>query len=233
MTWRTAHGQARRCGRLVVSETLPADELPPATGSDTGHVQRGPGGRFAAGNTVARHSRVRSGPRGALAELDAQSDPAWQAARRWARQACSRRIAELGRMHGGDLSSEVCALVVDAWEMRGDARYLAARARADGNSDLSRQVAGLLAGARQATRDAWELASRESAARAKAAVPDWRTLLTAPLPEPTPTAPASMPHAPAETVSVPGAATATPDAAEPATGLPACPTATDFEEPTK
>lgn len=224
MTWRSAHGTARRCGRLVTSETTPADELPPATGSDTGHVQRDALGHFIRGNTVARHSRVRSGPRGALAELDAQSEPAWQAARRWARQACSRRIAELGRMHGGDLSSEVCALVVDAWEMRGDARYLAARARADGNSDLSRQVAGLLAGARQATRDAWELASRESAARAKTstALPPWFVQ-----------SPASMTSAPQE--SPPTATPAEPpsDDEAPSCGLSEPAPPTDPTEPTE
>jgi hypothetical protein len=74
-------------------------------------------------------------------------------------------VEELARLHGGELSSEVCALVVDSWELRGDARYLAARARAENDADLSRAAATLLASARQAQRDAWELASREAAAR--------------------------------------------------------------------
>ncbi|MBN2196779.1 MAG: hypothetical protein JW751_28495 [Polyangiaceae bacterium] len=165
MTRRAAHGRARELGRLVVSECCPADELPSATPPGTVRPQRSPDGRFAGGNTVARSSRVRSGPQGALAQLDAQSDAAWQAARRWARQACSRRITELGRLHGGELSSEVCALVVDSWELRGDARYIAARARAEGSADLARAAATLLASARQAQRDAWELAAREAAAR--------------------------------------------------------------------
>lgn len=69
------------------------------------------------------------------------------------------------RLHGGELGSEVCALIVDSWEMRGDARYLAAKARAEGNADLARAAATLLASARQAQRDAWHLASLEAAAR--------------------------------------------------------------------
>lgn len=165
MTLRSAHGNARRLGRLVVSECCPADELPPATPAETARPQRTPDGRFAKGNTVAQHARTKAGPSGALASLDAQADPAWQAARRWAKRACTQRVRELAKLHGGELSSEVCALVIDSWELRGDARYLAARARAENSPELSRAAATLLASARQAQRDAWELAAREAAAR--------------------------------------------------------------------
>lgn len=71
----------------------------------------------------------------------------------------------MARLHGGELSSEVCALIVDAWESRADARYIAAKARAAGDPDLARTAAQLLAAARQAQRDAWALAALESAAR--------------------------------------------------------------------
>lgn len=165
MSHRTAHGTARELGRLVVSETTPADELPPATPAQTVRRDRGTDGRFARGNAVARHSRTRSGPQGALLALDAKADPAWRAARSWARRGARHRITELAQLHGGELGSEVCALVVDSWEMRGDARYLAAKARAEGNADLARAAAALLTSARQAQRDAWELASREAVAR--------------------------------------------------------------------
>jgi hypothetical protein len=73
----------------------------------------------------------------------------------------------MGRLHGGALGSEVCALIVDSWEMRGDARYLAAQARATRDPDLARAAATLLASARQAQRDAWALAALEAAARAE------------------------------------------------------------------
>lgn len=165
MPRRSAHGRARELGRLVVSECPPTDELPPASPADTAQPERGPDGRFAPGNKLARSSRVRSGPQGALLALDAKADPAWRASRQWARRGASHRITEMAKLHGGELGSEVCALIVDSWEMRGDARYLAAKARADGNADLARAAATLLASARQAQRDAWQLAALESAAR--------------------------------------------------------------------
>ncbi len=165
MALRTAHGRARDLGRLIVSETTPSDELPPATGSDPARVGRDAAGRFASGNPWARLARAKAGPGGALASLDAQATPEWRAARRWAQRAAAHRVRELAQFHGGDLSSGVCMLVVDASDLRADARYIAARARADGNPELSRIAASLLASARQAERDAWEIAAREAEAR--------------------------------------------------------------------
>jgi hypothetical protein len=167
MTRRAAHGRARELGRLTVSECPPADELPAATPALSVRADRGADGRFAPGNTVGRHSRVKAGPQGALLRLDAKADSEWRAARNWARRGATHRIREMARLHGGEVGSEVCALIVDSWELRGDARYLAAKARALGDADLSRAAATLLASARQAQRDAWELASREAAARPK------------------------------------------------------------------
>jgi hypothetical protein len=167
MATRTAHGRARELGRLTVSECTPADELPPATPALTAPADRTPDGRFRPGNSIARHSRTKAGPQGALLRLDAQADPEWRAARNWARRGATHRVREMAQLHGGQVGSEVCALIVDSWEMRGDARYLAAKARALGDADLSRAAANLLASARQAQRDAWELASREAAARPK------------------------------------------------------------------
>ena len=165
MATRTAHGRARELGRLVVSETTPADELPPATGSDPARAGRDAAGRFTPGNPWARLARAKAGPGGALASLDAKANPEWRATRRWAQRAAAHRVRELAKLHGGDLSAGVCMLIVDASDLRADARYLAARARADDNPELSRTAATLLASARQAERDAWEIASREAAAR--------------------------------------------------------------------
>lgn len=162
---RSAHGNARELGRITATECPPVDELPPATPAETDQTQRSPDGRFVRGNSIARHSRTRSGPQGALLGLDAKADPAWRAARSWARRGARHRIAELAKLHGGELGSEVCALVVDSWELRGDARYLAARARAENDADIARTAATLLASARQAQRDAWALAALEAEAR--------------------------------------------------------------------
>lgn len=165
---RVAHGRARELGRLTASECPPADELRPASPAPTVRKDRGTDGRFLPGNTAGRDSKARSGPQGALLKLDAKADPEWRAARNWARRGARHRITEMAKLHGGEVGSEVCALIVDSWEMRGDARYLAAQARAQGDSDLSRAAASLLASARQAARDAWQMASLEADARSKA-----------------------------------------------------------------
>ena len=163
--FRAAHGKAASLGRLTASECPPVDELPPATPAPTARPQRDASGRFLPGNAVAQHARTKAGPQGALLKLDAKADPEWRAARNWARRGARHRIAEMAQLHGGELSSEVCALVVDSWELRGDARYLAAMARAKGDGDLSRAAATLLASARQAARDAWQMAALEAGAR--------------------------------------------------------------------
>jgi hypothetical protein len=66
----------------------------------------------------------------------------------------------------------VCRLLRDAAELHADAQYLRARAAADDNVDLLRTAAQLSAGARQAERDAWQLATLEAQARPKA-TPAW------------------------------------------------------------
>ena len=45
MPWRTSHGNARKGGRQVVLETLPSDELPPASPGNTVPAQRDASGR--------------------------------------------------------------------------------------------------------------------------------------------------------------------------------------------
>jgi len=163
--WRTAHGAAAAVGHLVASETAPAEELRPASPADTDRRDHGPDGRFAVGNTVARSKRLRSGLRGALVALESKADVAWQAADKWGKRYGSHRRGELARAHGGSISAGVGSLVEDAAMLRTDARYWRARGMADGNPDYSKLASSLLAQARGCERDAWELASREAAAR--------------------------------------------------------------------
>jgi hypothetical protein len=173
--WRTAHGNARAYGRLVVLESVPADELPPASPGVPARPDRDAAGRFLPGNALAGQARVRAGANGALSKLDAKADPAWQSARRWGQRAAQHRIRELAPLHGGSLSAGVCALIVDACDLRADARYIAAKARAEGSADLARAAASLLASARQCERDAWEIAHREGEARRRSTpwAPPW------------------------------------------------------------
>jgi hypothetical protein len=62
-------------------------------------------------------------------------------------------------------------LLVDGADLRGDARYLSAKARATGDAELLRIASSLLTSARQCERDAWELAAREGQARPRQANP--------------------------------------------------------------
>lgn len=165
--WHKAHGTAAKSGRLVVLEPRPSDELPPACGPDPARADRDSSGRFTPGNRWARLAKVRSGPRGVLAALEAKADPAWRAARRWARRAAQHRIREYGELHGAVLSSGICGLLEDAALMRGDASYVRARAAAENDPELLRLAATLAASARQCERDAWELATREAAVQPK------------------------------------------------------------------
>lgn len=171
MTLRSAHGNARKGGRLLVVETLPADELPPATPADPARRERDEAGRFLPGNSIARAAKFRAGRHGRLAALEAQGDAAWQAADRWGRQWAAHRRTELATTHGGQLSSEVCAIIEDAGMAMADARYCRALAASVESADPSR-AASLRTEARQLRTEArghrlaaWELAAREAAAR--------------------------------------------------------------------
>lgn len=163
--WGAAHGASAKGGHLVASETKPADELRSATLSDTDRCERGSDGRFAAGNTVARSKRLRAGLQGALVALERTADPAWLAADKWGKRYGAHRRAELARAHGGTISAGVGSLIEDAAMLRTDARYWRAKGMSLGIADYSKLASSLLAQARGAERDAWELASREAAAR--------------------------------------------------------------------
>jgi len=172
--WQAASGNARDHGSILGSAVCPADELsePTATPTDTVRRDRGEHGHFAAGNDIAKAKRVRSGPRGALAQLEASGqDPAWIAAARWGRRYSAHRRAELARAHGGELSAGVGTIVESAAALLADARYWRAKAIAAGDPELSRLSAQLTAQARGCERDAWELAAREAAARPRRANP--------------------------------------------------------------
>lgn len=163
---RAAHGNAARLGRLVVLENGRDRGLSPAASpAEPARPDRDDAGRFLPGNTWSRMAKYRAGPTGVLAKLEAGADPSWRASRRAGRRAGGHRIQELSRIHGGELSSAVCRLVMSACSLSADAEYLRARAAADNAPDLLRIAATLDAGSRQAERDAWEMAVREAAAR--------------------------------------------------------------------
>jgi hypothetical protein len=149
-------------------ESCPSDELPDAQPAPTARADRDALGRFVAGNGASRLGGLMRplGPAmGHLAELEAQAPAAWRAARRAARQAATRRVQHWAQLHGGELGEIPASQVLAATVQEGDAAYLEALAAQQNKPDLLKLAAMLRTSARQTLRDAWELGSRECAAR--------------------------------------------------------------------
>lgn len=178
MALRTAHGKARKHGALVMVETLPPDELPAATPVGPDQSGRNALGQFVAGNNLGRTGRARAGIRGELGKLEAQADPSWKSADRWSKQWAAHRRTELARLHGGELSSGVCAMVEDARQAMRDARWCASKAASIEQSDPDR-AASLRSEARQLRIEArghglasWEIAANEARGRPQESAAD-------------------------------------------------------------
>lgn len=130
------------------------------------------------GNSLAKNAKFRAGNQGALARLEAKGDAAWQAADRWSKRLAAFRRGELTRAHGGELSSEVCALVEHERQALADARWARAKAAELDATDPARaerlrsEARQLRIEARGHGMAAWELASREAQVRPKAR-PQW------------------------------------------------------------
>ncbi|APU89277.1 hypothetical protein Rctr16k_17 [Virus Rctr16k] len=143
------------------------DELRPAPAKGAAQLERDASGRFVKGNRAGAARRVRAGKRGALVTLEKKGDAAARAALAFGRRYASHRRAELARAFG-EISAGVGAMVESAGELLAAARYWSARGVAEANPDHARLSATLIAGARQAERDAWALAQLEEPAFAKA-----------------------------------------------------------------
>jgi hypothetical protein len=151
-------------------ETLPPDELPPASPATTDRKDRGPDGRFAPGNAIARAQKTRPSKYGSLVLALAKADPLYQTCARWGQRYAAHRRVELARAHGGELSAGVGALVESAGNALADSRYVRAKAAEKGDATLFKLAASLATEARQCELAAWELASREAAARPRSPI---------------------------------------------------------------
>ncbi len=160
MSLRKGHGAGRGTPHV---EVLPADELPSASPALAVRSDQGPDGRFLPGNTAGRAQRIRPGEQGALG-LD-KSDPAYRPFLRWGRRYAAHRRAELALSHGGEISAGVGAMVESAGLAMAASRYLHARGSECGDPELLKRASALANDARQNELAAWELASREAAAR--------------------------------------------------------------------
>lgn len=163
MTLRTGHGNGRGTPRV---ETLPADELPSALGSDAVRPDRDAQGRFVAGNGAGKAKRIKPGPRG-LVGID-KTSPEFRPFARWGARYGAHRRRELASAHGGEISAGVGAIVESAALAMAASRFISSKAAETGDPELFKQSSALASTARQHELAAWELAAREAHARPRA-----------------------------------------------------------------
>lgn len=162
MALRKPHGSARGAGSPRV-EVLPPDELPSVAPAIAVRSDRGANGQFTAGNTASRSRRATPGKLGGVDT----SSPEFRPFKHWARRYAGHRRDELAKVHGGDLSAGVGAIIESASLALASSRYCQAKGAETNDVDLLKRAADLSALARQHELAAWELAAREAAARPK------------------------------------------------------------------
>ena len=170
MALRTGHGTGAGVPRI---EVLPAAELPTPNAGETAAVlasRRAIGRPFEAGNRAAAGRR----PKLALLGVRIESaDPRYALALRRASRYRKRRCAELAAVHGGFVSAGASSLVASAALALCASRYLYECAAETGDADTLKRASSLANDARQGELAAWELASREAAARPDADLDGW------------------------------------------------------------
>ena len=184
---RRAHGNGAPA--LLRAETAPVDELPEGVPADTRTdcpSDRGAGGRFRPGNTLAAAGgRAKRGKARLASRLGLARMPEGAAFGPYAASAATfRRVqcAELARTVGGGVcgpgpsSIVASAALALAWS-----RCLSDLAARDANPELAVRAVRLADASRQSLLTAHELCAREAEARAKSAGPvdplaRWRNL---------------------------------------------------------
>lgn len=170
MTLRTGHGTGRGSPRI---EVLPADELPvgvPADARPESPTDRGEGGRFAPGNSLAlRGGRARAGKtrladRLGLTSLpaDASFAPYRASAVSFRRAQCAALAANVG---GGICGPAPSSFVASAALQLAWSRFFSDRAALTGDSDDALMASRLADASRQNLLAAHELAAKEAKAR--------------------------------------------------------------------
>ena len=159
--WREGHGAG--AGRMH-TESIPFDEARSATPADTVRSQHGPDGRFLPKNTVALAKRARVGR---IGHRDYESDEEFAPFDRWGKAFAAHRRGELAKLHGGELSAAVGAVVEDEGLCRARSRFAHMKFATTKDRDWSREARAESTEARQLAKDAWQLAALEAAARPK------------------------------------------------------------------
>ena len=170
MTLRTGHGTGAGVPRV---EVLPADELPvgvPADARAESPTDRGEGGRFAPGNTLAvrggqaRKGKTRLADRLGLRKLPEGADfaPYKASAVSFRRSQCATLSATVG---GGMCGPAPSSFVASAALQLAWSRYFSDRAALEGDADLALVASRLADASRQNLLAAHELCAKEAAAR--------------------------------------------------------------------
>ena len=159
--WREGHGQG--AGRLH-TESVPLDEARAASPAPTDRQERDTLGRFVRGNTagLARRARVSR-----VGRRTYESDSEFAPYDKWGRGWSAYRRSELAKLHGGELSAAVGAVVEDEGLCRARSRFAHMKFATTKDREWSREARAESTEARQLAKDAWQLAALEAAARPK------------------------------------------------------------------
>jgi len=156
MSLRREHGASRPV-------VLPGDEQPFApAGVSVPLVQRNAGGRLI--DSAAARALAKMPRRGRFVPRHIACDPRFEVHNRRRLEWARKRRAELHAMTGG-VSYAVGAMVASAAWLYAAGEFAAELAAGSGDVDLFKSAATLTATARTHDMGAWELATRESAAR--------------------------------------------------------------------
>lgn len=157
--WREGHGAGS--GRLH-TESTPFDEARSATPAVADRPERGPDGRFLPGNAAGLSKRARVGRVG---RKGYEADPEFAPWERWGKAWASHRRGELAKLHGGEISAAVGAIVEDEGLCRARSRFAHMKYATTKDRDWSKEARAESTEARQLAKDAWQLAALECGER--------------------------------------------------------------------
>ena len=175
MSLRTGHGTGAGVPRV---EVLPADELPAGVPDDArpeSPRDRGEAGRFAPGNTLARHGgRARAGKTRLADRLGLRRLPEGSAFAPYKAAAVSFRRAQCAALAssvgGGYCGPAPSSMIASAALQLAWSRYLADLGAEQGDPELALTASRLADASRQNLLAAHELCAREAQARPRAPV---------------------------------------------------------------
>ncbi len=167
MTWRKAHGTARKGGATVVWETPPIDETPDPPKGGTTNVKAGRDakGRIKSSETARQMARLRHAKPDFVRD-EVRCAPDFESYNRRRQELVRQRVAELHQMFGGVSAGVGSILRGWGWGVA-FGEYLAAKAAETGKPELMAQSTQALTRASVELQKAYETCAKEAAARPK------------------------------------------------------------------